>query len=272
MYINDNKGKFPAVFISKGDPNAYNDGWFWAAELVHLKYIYAPNIYRTVGSTAKTFDQPSVFLCPEGLTPEEWGTSGSGNSGSNQGNWPTDAKNNGFVYGGLANPRSDGQPAYDVASWYQLNARISGYPSNYTNTGTNNPPFIFFDSSKNSTATPPTMVGQLADPGYTRSLAVIKKSSVMVMLGEAANVNWASNGANAAGTAPGGYICNQPRLGARHGQLSTNKCNAYTNFAFFDGHVALFPTQPIEDLTVNGKVGNLAMYPASGTVFVLCNQ
>ena len=262
MYINDNKGKFPADYISKGDPAAYTDGWFWAAELVHQRYIYAPNIYKN-GSTTKTFDQASVFMCPEGLTAEDWGTSGSGNAGSNQGNWPTDPKNNGYVYGGLPNPRADGQPAYDVATWYQLAARISGYTSNYARTGTNNPPFVFFDSSKGAIS------AQVADQGYTRTLADIKKSSVMVMIGEAANVNWDTNGT---GTAPNGYVCNMPRLGARHGQLSANHDNAYTNFAFFDGHVSLFPTQPIEDLTVNGKVGNQGMYPGSGTVFVLANQ
>ena len=82
-------------------------------------------------------------------------------------------------------------------------------------------------------------------------------------------VNWDTNGT---GTSPNGYTCNMPRLAARHGQLTVNKCNAYTNFAFFDGHVQLFATQPIEDNVNNGKVGNVGMYTASGTVFILANQ
>jgi prepilin-type processing-associated H-X9-DG protein len=32
------------------------------------------------------------------------------------------------------------------------------------------------------------------------------------------------------------------RLGARHGLKTPDKRNAFTNFAFFDGHVGLFPS------------------------------
>jgi prepilin-type processing-associated H-X9-DG protein len=35
------------------------------------------------------------------------------------------------------------------------------------------------------------------------------------------------------------------RLGARHGQLSASGLQAYTNIAFFDGHVALFETRSL---------------------------
>jgi prepilin-type processing-associated H-X9-DG protein len=34
-------------------------------------------------------------------------------------------------------------------------------------------------------------------------------------------------------------------MGARHGKKTANRRDAFTNFAFFDGHVAMFPTQPI---------------------------
>jgi prepilin-type processing-associated H-X9-DG protein len=38
---------------------------------------------------------------------------------------------------------------------------------------------------------------------------------------------------------PGIYM---KRLGARHGKKTANGANAYTNMAFFDGHVGLYPT------------------------------
>src|SRR5206468_583599 len=129
----------------------------------------------------------------------------------------------------------------------------TGYTSNYARTGTNNPPFVYYDANKG------VISAQMADQGYTRTLGDIKKAGVVVLLAEAACVNWDTNGS---GTSPNGYTCYMPRLAARHGQLSVNKCNAYTNFAFFDGHVSLFPTQPIEDpVTIGGtpQYGNTAM-------------
>ena len=41
------------------------------------------------------------------------------------GQYPTDAANNAYVYGAAPAPRSDGQPNYGIATWYQLNGRIS---------------------------------------------------------------------------------------------------------------------------------------------------
>jgi prepilin-type processing-associated H-X9-DG protein len=92
----------------------------------------------------------------------------------------------------------------------------------------------------------------------------IRKSSVVVMVAEADALNW--NDASA--IAHNGETMYMTRLGARHGQKSSNKNNAYTNFAFFDGHVQLFPTQPIEDTSG----GDAAMREASGTIFILHNQ
>ena len=42
---------------------------------------------------------------------------------------------------------------------------------------------------------------------------------------------------------PGNFL---RRLGARHGKVSADGANAYTNMAFFDGHVATYPTAQFE--------------------------
>src|SRR5437763_11562490 len=43
MYTNDNKGNLPPAMIVDGT-DVYQDGWFWAAELMKKKYITAPNL------------------------------------------------------------------------------------------------------------------------------------------------------------------------------------------------------------------------------------
>jgi prepilin-type processing-associated H-X9-DG protein len=179
-----------------------------------------------------------VFRCPEGLAPEEWdGQSGTG-SGS-YGLYPTDPKNNGYVYGVAPNPRADGAPPYGVATWYQVNSRITGYTSNMWPGGGNAAPFMYFDKTKNG---PPgvgtTMAGQFQTPGYTRTLSMIRRSAQMAMVVEAAAVNWVDNGAQT-NNGETNYIA---RLGARHGKKTANGANANLNFAFFDGHVALYPS------------------------------
>src|SRR5206468_978206 len=142
-----NKGHIPPTLISNTSSNdVYKDGFFWAAELVNQKYIQAPNIYYN-GSTKKIIPETSVFRCPEGLDPGDW-AGGSGTSSTNQGDWPTDPKNNGYVYGAAPNPRNDGATPYAIATWYTPSTRVAGYTSDDPDSGSNNPPFIFFDSSK----------------------------------------------------------------------------------------------------------------------------
>src|SRR5690349_17576803 len=44
MYMQNNRGVMPPEMIddTAGDP-MYPDGWFWAAELMHQKYVQCPN-------------------------------------------------------------------------------------------------------------------------------------------------------------------------------------------------------------------------------------
>ncbi len=282
-YINDNKGKFPPALISAGDASApigLRDGWFWAAELMHQKYINAPNIYHA-GSTTKDAGQNSVFRCPEGLAPEDW--AGQSGLGTPYGLYPCDPNNSNYCYGEADNPRTDGQAPYGVATWYQLNTRISGYATDDPNSGTNNPPFIYFDSGKDGAVSPQPgitsppigagMPGQFVYPAYQRSLGNIRKSAIVVMLAEASSVNWVDATAQGPRNGETSYFA---RLAARHGQVSSNGNNAYANFAFFDGHVALVPTQPMNDASYTSpsgtQYGDGALFPASGTVIILANQ
>ena len=59
------------------------------------------------------------------------------------------------------------------------------------------------------------------------------------MLIEAADSNWMNNGA------PNLPQFKLKRLGARHGQKTADGYQAFTNFAFFDGHVATSATDPL---------------------------
>lgn len=157
-----------------------------------------------------------------------------------------------------------------MATWYQLCAREDGTSTNTWPGGSFATPFMFFDSSKDVDYTPATMQGQLSSAGNQRKLSFIRRSSLMAMIVEAAEVNWVDQtpSINFGDPGPTMYIC---RLGARHGQKSDFNQNAFTNIAFFDGHVDLFPTQPLETYIPGpGKSGGANTIPQSmGVTFVL---
>src|SRR5438552_8771419 len=177
QYTTANKGVLmPAQILKKStDPNQtlYPDGYGWANELDHHKYISAPNAYRDDG----TFQFPgdSVFRCPEGIVPEE----GGGGSTSAEPDWPTNTQNNAYTIVKSEVPRTDGQPLYAVATWYQLNARTF----TPTATSTNDPyrngtqkvsPFMDFVS----TATD----ADIKDRRFQRKISMVRKSSVLLMV------------------------------------------------------------------------------------------
>jgi prepilin-type N-terminal cleavage/methylation domain-containing protein/prepilin-type processing-associated H-X9-DG protein len=227
-YINDNKGKMILGTVDIGTTHtAYRDGWGWANELVHQRYLIAPNSYTSVPG-ANVIPNDSVFRCPEGIDP--------GGINGGQGVYPTDAKNNAYKIGPSANPRTDGQAPYAVASWYQLNSRAILATNDLTQMTTSSriSPFMDFTSA--------TTDADIANIGYHRTMSMVKKSAVVIMLAEAADPNWVDNKQFTYGP----YTFNLVRLGARHGQRTSDKLNAYTNICFMDGHVALFPTLPME--------------------------
>jgi prepilin-type processing-associated H-X9-DG protein len=224
MYINANKGKLPPCEIRPiSGGTDYPGGWWWATELVRGKYIQAPSIYPSPGSsTANKRFLTTPFKCPEGID-EDYGAGSAGD-------YPTDANNNKYVIKADTMAAADG---LGIASWYMLNSRNLSTSGAWPKGGKISP-FLYF----NATAAT-NMSADLVKPDWQRSLSMIRKSAEMVMIIESADSNWFDQGQSA--RYPNNYL---NRLGARHGKKTADGADAYTNFAFFDGHVALYPTQP----------------------------
>ena len=237
MYIQDNKGKFPAseFFPITG---AYPYGWGWANELVAQNYIKAPglSVYKFPGDTVKKFNRNNVFRCPEGIE-EDAGISGGA------GKYPTDATNNAPRVTQDAGCQARG---FGVATWYQLNCRNTSdtnrYPIGDANGNKRITPFMGFQSGSRDN------MPLIKDPYFQRNIAMVKRSAELLMMVEAADQNWFDQTEST--VYPGNFLC---RLGARHGKRTADNGmkwpggNASTNMAFFDGHVALFETKIFEN-------------------------
>ena len=258
MYTNANKGRLMPCQIKAGG-DVYPNGWWWATELVRGKYIQSPSCYDTPGgSTAnKKFAKNSVFRCPEG-TDEDALKGGAGN-------YPTDAKNNGYQ---LGNDTQAAQEGFGIPAWYMLSSRNLSGSGAWPNGGKITP-FLYFSTAD---ATHPST--DLADPQWQRTISQVRKASEMVMIVEAADSNWFDQ---TQGTAPYDKIWLK-RLGARHGTKTADGANAYTNFAFFDGHVGLYATEPFTRKAPAGTPGasgsgdNSLTCFNSGTIFFLNKQ
>jgi prepilin-type N-terminal cleavage/methylation domain-containing protein/prepilin-type processing-associated H-X9-DG protein len=220
-------------FESTSKGNLYPDGFGWAAELTELNYIKAPN-YLTDPYTSV---YRSPFRCPEGLDQDVV------QSGSTEleGHYPTDPINaEYYVDGNHQNTRTDGQKPFAVATWYELNLRTSStslvnYPG-----GSGPTPFLWFNANDSNNYG--NTDSALAYSYFQRNLSMIKRSSDMVMLVEAVSYNWY----NVVQPVP---AANPPlvvtELSARHAQKTADGLDASANFAFFDGHVAMYPTYPL---------------------------
>jgi prepilin-type N-terminal cleavage/methylation domain-containing protein/prepilin-type processing-associated H-X9-DG protein len=251
MYINANKGRHLPSQI-KADPGTYPRGWWWPTELVRGNYIKAPSVYATPGTptTDKRFNRTNVFRCPEGVDED----SGMGNIGT----CPTDAMNNKFNIGNDVDAAAEG---FGIASWYQLNSRATQPGSGEMPGGAKCAPFVWFDGAN---VTVPDALGRTS---FTRTISMIRKPAEMVMVVEAANGNWVDQKPS---TDPkyASYIF-LARLGARHGKVTSDGANAFTNFAFFDGHVGLYPTEPY---THKSGTDNALIDYYSETVFYRTKQ
>jgi hypothetical protein len=254
MYSNANKGHLPPSQIKDANANStspYKYGWWWATELVRQKYIKAPLMYDTPGSNVKHFDGSSVFRCPEGVDQD----SVVGGAGQ----FPTDAKNNGYYIG---NDSAAQQEGYGVASWYQLCSR-SQQTSGFAFKGPKDPPFMYFDGVN---ATTDIQVA-LSMPEFQRSMSMIHKASEMVMIVEACDSNWVDQKVS-----PVNANIYLQRLGARHGKKTADGLNAFTNFAFFDGHVGLYATEPYTHKTIGSGSDNALVDYYRETIFYLSRQ
>ncbi len=224
MYINANKGKFPPSAFPANVAGLNPNGWWWPNELVRGNYIKAPSIYSSPGDTVKKFNRTNVFRCPEGLD-EDYGSGGGGA-------FPTDSKNNGYT---ISNDGSPGCQAegLGIASWYMVNSRTAQSSTGLITAmllpgGKQAAPFVWYNSS--------TTAAHLQEPGLQRQMSLVRKSSELIMLVEASNTNFYDQ--TASGTPP----LNMRRLAARHGKKTADGRNAFTNLAFFDGHVGLYPS------------------------------
>ena len=109
----------------------------------------------------------------------------------------------------------------------------------------------------NTNGTVAEIDAEIAHPGAQRNWSQIKKASEFVMVIEAGDKNWL----NTTTTKTANHPIMVPRLGARHGKRTGDGLDAWTNFAFFDGHVNMYPTI---DYSING-VKNLKR----DTIFLL---
>jgi len=202
LYIQDNKGNFPPATFSASTeaPMLFPNGFSWCTELVKQKYILqdGANCYRSPGSTTgqKVFDRNSVFRCPEGRE-EENGAGGAGD-------WPTDAKNNQFI---VFNDTKSAEEGFGVPTWYQLNAR-NDTGTNAWSTGDRVAPFIGWQSNSNTGA----QQLKAKEGDWQRKISMIKKSSSVVMIIEAADQNWWDQNPST----KYGNAAQCRRMGARH--------------------------------------------------------
>lgn len=229
MYLQSSKGKHPPAAVTPGNV-VYPMGWWWANELVKQKYINAPNTVKPDGT--RDFSAPSPFRCPEGV-----GTDFKGSAGE----YPTNGLNNGYREYSDEDVLPPAGLGFGIPSWYQLNsANLSN--GNRLFAGNSATPFIYFN---NTTAT------EFSNKERMRHLGLVRKSSELVMIVEAGDANFNHPG----GTLAQSLVDNKvPRLAARHGKgngvtYQGQPIHAWTNIAFFDGHVGLYQTLAI------GKTG-----------------
>jgi len=89
------------------------------------------------------------------------------------------------------------------------------------------------------------------------------------MIVEASNGNWVDQKQST--DSRYSYIYTK-RIGARHGKKTNDGGNAFTNLAFFDGHVGLYPTYPISLHEKGSGNDNALVDFYRDTIFYLARQ
>ena len=258
MYTDANKGKHLPAAVGV-IPGPYPIAWWWPNELVRGGFIKAPNVYPEPGwaPNNKQFNKSNAFRCPEGVEEEySEGVSISGHE------YPTCFNNNKYA---LEHQTDAALNGLGIPSWYMINSRTQTSNQNWIvpKMAIRVAPFMWFSSTTN--------VATLNDPKFQRNRSQIKKSSEMIMLVEAANPNWHDQGAGAYNGVPLTGKIHLDRLGGRHGKKTGDGLNAWTNIAFFDGHVALFPTEKFQKHSTL-PADNAAIEMYQETIFYLRQQ
>jgi prepilin-type N-terminal cleavage/methylation domain-containing protein/prepilin-type processing-associated H-X9-DG protein len=237
VYAQDNSGTNIIEFVKSGSPD-FPNGFWWTNELVSQGYVKAPNNFQDLGggNFVMTMDRSanSIFYCPDSLLD----TQPSGVTWTQ--NFPRDRGN--LAPNHQATPKVAGPGNTRIYNWYGLTSTItknndmSANPNGTATAGAT----AFIDYSGN-TGTPPAT----EDPRYQRSSRLIAAPSRMVMVMEAPSDD------NFPAATPQSKA---PVLRGIHGDATNNGLDGTTNFAFFDGHVAKYPTSPYSQ---NGFATNL---------------
>ncbi|HTW93835.1 MAG TPA: prepilin-type N-terminal cleavage/methylation domain-containing protein [Tepidisphaeraceae bacterium] len=266
QYINDNKGVLPpaavdasfetAVDSAAATNTVWPNGWFWSTELVGQGYIRAPlTTYTQAQATGSEVVsvQRSPFLCPacdntSDLIPFS----------NNPSAVTTDPADGGNMQGSsiLA---SNGNPDLNfgnsgVPTWYMPPCTLCGN-SNTANGYPDATPFLWFQQNSSSNhGGSGNIANDLNNSNFRRNISQVihPDKLAMILEGNSTDMLYHTGGSNSL----------TPRLAARHGDRTSTGYDAYTNIAFFDGHVALFATQPFSEY----GWGNTASQPSSITI------
>ncbi len=221
MYISDNKGKFPPMWVDRtltGTPHPWPDGFHWGAALVQGKYVKAPNCYNF---KTKAWEDKSnnVFQCPS-ILPWTAGFT------SVNALFPRDLGQ--FLPQRYPMNSSSASDAFGVLTSYSLPWDRRDYAS------TGSLPFmIFWDGVPDA-----LNEAMFKDPRVQRNMSMVKKASEVVMVTE--SMSGPAYYQYGPPTTPVYY----PRANAaRHGKPTNKGYDGMTNLAFFDGHVGYFSTE-----------------------------
>jgi prepilin-type processing-associated H-X9-DG protein/prepilin-type N-terminal cleavage/methylation domain-containing protein len=249
MYADQNNGTLIIGDVITAN-SAYPNGFFWSTELVRQGLISNNN--NANGNGSGTAVPRGVFYCPDGQLID----------GGNGGTFPRDTKNYGYhqqdTGGGAGGALLPGD--ISVYTWYELpmgNLAVGNQLGNTTGTAT---PFIYWNMA--TTAADGSLITNTAN--YRRSIQMIRSPNTMVCVLEGVSNNMFDD--------PSGSIGKFPRLSGKHGDATNNGHDGTTNFAFFDGHVASFPTLPYSNNGCNTYVGGAAMPTVAETLFYLQQQ
>jgi prepilin-type N-terminal cleavage/methylation domain-containing protein/prepilin-type processing-associated H-X9-DG protein len=243
MYIDQNGGAMIPDEIDTAASGAASPQ-FWATDLVIQGYLPTKNNIDPSGTRALV-STSTIFYCPDGLLVENTIASSGGNV-TFTGGFPRSPYNKYYLRQSVQTPTAGDVTAF---TWYALNAHNESQQSQLQNAGGIGSgaggPCPFVQWNKSDGAFPNTTLH--SPQGFRRNISMITNTQQMVMVLEASATSWDANGniapSDAFPTDPG--LPGRPqRLSGRHGDPLDNGVDGYTNFAFFDGHVAKFSTAP----------------------------
>lgn len=251
MYTDQNNNKLIIGNLKQG-VGGYPGGFFWASELSKQGYLPNNNNITPSGSRGSAIPR-GVFYCPVGHL-EAAPSSGM--------KYPRDPGNYGYTYTTTGTGSGGAVQAGDVGifTWYMLGMSNMSHSNQMDYDRGTSAPFVYWNNAGDN----------LNNPSYQRSLSMIQRPSDFVMLLEGSNPNIFDTSTNSMSKAP--------RMAGRHGDGMSNAVSGtqgtdgYTNFAFFDGHVAKYSTVPYSNNGFSKSVNNKARPVVQDTIFFLQQQ